>query len=194
MVRRKRAFKWRRWNNILHRDIGYLAVGLTVVYAISGIAVNHRADWNPSYKFETRTAQLSETALEMEAGSAAFIELVMDELNIDGEVRGSFRESPEKLDIFVDDSVIKVNYAERSATVEVVDGRTVLRETNFLHLNEPKKWWTWVADIYAVSLLLLAITGMLVLKGKNGIKGRGKYLVAIGIIIPVAFLLLYFRG
>ena len=48
----KRKFKWRRWNNILHRDIGYLAVGLTVVYAISGVAVNHRADWNPSYTFE----------------------------------------------------------------------------------------------------------------------------------------------
>jgi len=28
--------KWRKWNNILHRDIGYLCVGLTVVY-VSGV-------------------------------------------------------------------------------------------------------------------------------------------------------------
>jgi len=33
---------------------------------------------------------------------------------------------------------------------------------------------------------------MFVLKGKNGLKRRGWYLVLIGILIPVAFLLLYF--
>ena len=31
----------RRWNNLLHRDIGYLCVGMTLVYAISGIVMNH---------------------------------------------------------------------------------------------------------------------------------------------------------
>ena len=46
------AFKWRKWNNILHRDLGYLAFGLSIVYAISGVAVNHAADWNPNYKIE----------------------------------------------------------------------------------------------------------------------------------------------
>ena len=45
-------FKWRKWNNILHRDIGYIIVGLTLVYGVSGIAVNHTADWNPNYTVE----------------------------------------------------------------------------------------------------------------------------------------------
>ena len=188
----KRKFKWRRWNNILHRDIGYLAVGLTVVYAISGVAVNHRADWNPSYTFETRVVELTEQILESDPGSPSFIQGIMDQLDREGEVRGSFRESLELVDIFVDDSVGKVDLENRTATVETVEGRTVLRESNFLHLNEPKKLWTWMADIYAVSLLLLATTGMFVLKGKNGLKRRGWYLVLIGILIPVAFLLLYF--
>ena len=31
----------RRWNNLLHRDIGYLCVGMTLIYAISGIVLNH---------------------------------------------------------------------------------------------------------------------------------------------------------
>ena len=44
---------WRRWSIVLHRDVGYLAVGLTLAYGISGIAVNHRADWNPSYRKTT---------------------------------------------------------------------------------------------------------------------------------------------
>ena len=34
----------------LHRDAGYLAVGLTIVYAVSGLAVNHVSDWDPSFK------------------------------------------------------------------------------------------------------------------------------------------------
>jgi hypothetical protein len=32
-----------------HRDIGYFFAGLTVLYAISGVAVNHMEDWNPNY-------------------------------------------------------------------------------------------------------------------------------------------------
>ena len=30
------------------------------------------------------------------------------------------------------------------------------------------------------------------LKGKNGITGRGKWLIAAGFVIPIAFLILYF--
>ena len=40
-------------------------------------------------------------------------------------------------------------------------------------------------------LLVLAITGLFVLKGKNGITGRGAWLTGIGILIPLVFLLLY---
>lgn len=43
----RRRFRWRRWNTILHRDVGYLITGLTIIY---GISVNHVQDWNPSYQ------------------------------------------------------------------------------------------------------------------------------------------------
>ena len=33
--------KWRKWNIIIHRDLGYLCFGLTILYVISGVAVNH---------------------------------------------------------------------------------------------------------------------------------------------------------
>ena len=44
---------WRRWSIVLHRDVGYLAVAMTLAYAISGIAVNHVADWNPRYSLQS---------------------------------------------------------------------------------------------------------------------------------------------
>ncbi len=41
------------------------------------------------------------------------------------------------------------------ASGHVVHDRAIprpgLREMNFLHLNHPKKAWTWFADLYAVA-------------------------------------------
>ena len=34
----------------LHRDVGYIAVGLTLVYALSGLALNHIQDWDPNFR------------------------------------------------------------------------------------------------------------------------------------------------
>ena len=40
---------FRSLSRALHRDLGHLAVGLTFVYALSGLAVNHILDWEPSF-------------------------------------------------------------------------------------------------------------------------------------------------
>src|ERR1700733_12468822 len=43
--------RWRAWLRAVHRDCGYLAIGFTVIYAVSGIAQNHIEDWGDvSYK------------------------------------------------------------------------------------------------------------------------------------------------
>ena len=38
------AIQWRRLNRALHRDIGYLAAGMTLIYALSGILLNPPED------------------------------------------------------------------------------------------------------------------------------------------------------
>ena len=70
--------------------------------------------------------------------------------------------------------------------------RTVIRESNFLHLNAPKKVWTYVADVFAVALAFLAISGLFMIKGKNGITGRGAWMTALGILLPIIFLIIYY--
>ena len=35
---------WHRLNRVLHRDIGYLAAGMTLLYALTGILLNHIHD------------------------------------------------------------------------------------------------------------------------------------------------------
>ena len=69
--------------------------------------------------------------------------------------------------------------------------RYVIKEMNMLHYNSLKRFYTWFSDLYAAGLILLAITGLFVLRGRNGILGRGAWLTAIGISIPALFLFLY---
>ncbi|MFT6900575.1 MAG: hypothetical protein ACJAXS_000745 [Colwellia sp.] len=46
------SIDWFKLNRTLHRDIGYLCIGLAIVFAISGIALNHVGDWDPNYIVE----------------------------------------------------------------------------------------------------------------------------------------------
>ncbi|MDA3778792.1 MAG: peptidase, partial [Bacteroidales bacterium] len=46
--------KLRKLNRNIHRDLGYIFFGLTVIYAMSGIALNHLDDWNPNYIINTQ--------------------------------------------------------------------------------------------------------------------------------------------
>lgn len=181
----------RKWLRILHRDIGYIAAGLTVIYAISGVAVNHVAEWNPNYSIEkvtTRITPMPGTGFDAEKTTI----YVLNQLGVDNEVNNFFRPDSSTLQIFTEGNTISVDLVSWTVTEERVKSRTVIRETNFLHLNAPKKIWTWVADLFAVALAFLAISGLFLIKGKNGIKGRGAWLTIAGILIPLLFLLLYY--
>lgn len=185
--------RWRRWNAAIHRDLGYLCAGLTVVYAISGVAVNHTADWNPNYRTTERTVTLVGQAASADPHAPGFTAAVLGQLGVEGETRGTFRPDPNTLEIFLGEGItVSVDLAAGVATLEAVQDRTGLRQANFLHLNHAKKLWTWMADLYALALGLLAVTGLFVLRGRNGITGRGAWLTAAGIAVPALFLLLYF--
>ena len=103
-----------------------------------------------------------------------------------------FRSNPNSIDIFFDKKTLSADLRSRIAILETVESRTLIHETNFLHLNHPKRLWTWVADIFALALIMLASTGLFMIKGKNGIKGRGKWLTILGVLIPIIFLFVYF--
>lgn len=181
---------WRRWNAAIHRDLGYLCAGLTIVYAVSGLAVNHRADWNPSYALRETAVSLEGVDLS-DPSAPGFADRILGALELEGHFRGTFRPNPEAYQIFLEGSTVTVDLTAGTASLEETRERPGLRQANFLHLNQPKKLWTWMADLYAVALLVLAVTGLFVLRGRNGITGRGAWLTAAGVAIPAVFLLLY---
>jgi hypothetical protein len=47
-----------------------------------------------------------------------------------------------------------------------------------------------MGDLFAVSLIFFAVSGLLMVKGKNGIAGRGKWYLIVGIIIPILYIIL----
>ncbi|MBK9411078.1 MAG: PepSY-associated TM helix domain-containing protein [Gemmatimonadetes bacterium] len=183
-------WSWRRLSIVLHRDIGYLAVALTIAYGISGIAVNHIADWNPNYKISKRFTTIAPIALD---SAPAMVDLAVARLALTEPPRSSYQPDPQTLQLFYGEQVYHVDLPSGKVMVESTVPRRVLHELNQLHLNEPKRVWTYVADLYALSLILLAVTGLFVLKGKYGITGRGGWLTAAGALLPLGFWLFYLR-
>ena len=182
--------KWRKWNIIIHRDLGYLCFGLTILYVISGVAVNHIHDWNPTYKLEKSTVKVDLSAVDT-GDDRALTESILGQLDEQGELKNIYRQDAQTLKIFVVNNNITVDIGTSSVFQEKSNKRPLLYQANFLHLNHAKKLWTWFADIYAVCLGLLALSGILILKGKKGFSGRGKWLVGIGFVVPIFFLWLY---
>jgi len=170
----------------LHRDVGYVAVGLTLVYALSGLAVNHVADWDPNFTAVERTHALGPLAGDDATVAAAAARA----LGIGGTPREVYRAAPDQLDVI---------YAERTLHIDPASGRVVeegraqrpfLRVANWLHTNRGKRAWTYVADSYAVALLFVSISGLLMIKGRNGLLGRGMFLALAGAAVPVAYVAL----
>lgn len=179
----------RRWNNALHRDIGYLAVGMTLIYAISGIVLNHfksgdfmHPDYSKSY-YDLKVSLPANGQIDK-----AYVMKVIEQA---GEKTGdykSFITGEGYMQVFLKKGFIYVDLTNGQAQMEKKVTRYVIREMNLLHYNNLKKWYTWFSDLYAVSLIILAITGLFVLRGKNGILRRGAWLTAIGIIVPALFI------
>ena len=180
----------RKWNRVFHRDLGYLAVGLTLIYAISGFVVNHVQDWNPNYEISHIKSNIGKVDFSSPKIDIT-VKDILNKLSLPLVYKTTFRPEPNILRIFLKDNTIDVNIASGEVVQEIVKTRPLIYEMNFLHLNHPKKIWTYVADIYAISLAVLAITGLFVLKGKQGITGRGAWLTIAGCVLPLFFLWLY---
>jgi uncharacterized protein len=181
----KRA--WRPLVRALHRDAGYLAVGLTVIYALSGLAVNHIADWDPNFQNYERTVELGALAGDEDAIAAR----VLGELGVREAPQEVYRAAADRLEIVLDQNrSLHVDTAKGVVVDEGQKPRFFLRLANWLHLNRGKQAWRYLADAYAAGLLLLAVSGLFMIPGRKGLRGRGGALVLLGAAVPVLYVAL----
>jgi hypothetical protein len=105
------------------------------------------------------------------------------------EFKASYFPSGNKATIFINGGYVLV-FTSGQGVIERISKRPVFYQFNFLHYN-PGRWWKYFSDIYCVALILVTITGLLLVKGRNGITKRGAILTLIGIVLPLLFLFIY---
>jgi hypothetical protein len=182
--------KIRKLNRAIHRDLGYFFTGMIMVYALSGIALNHRHNWNPNYNITHRTLTLDVPA-HFEQNEKASVQSLLDQVDESENYRKHYFPARDVVKIFLKQGgALETNLETGKTFYEKLRKRPVFFEVNFLHYN-PGHLWTWFSDAFCVALILLGISGLFILKGKNGITRRGAWLTIGGVILPLILLFMY---
>jgi hypothetical protein len=173
----------------LHRDLGYFYIGLIVSFALSGLMMNHRDSWHPE-KYTTETKAI-EVKLPAESEiNEKFAEDLGKKLGIDDKFRrhnvkkGTFKISFENHDVEID---MKTGKGEVVSFMKT----PIISQSMKLHKNT-SNFWIYYSDVFALSLITIALTGTIMIKGgKFSFKQRGWKLALAGVIFPILFLILF---
>ncbi|MGL4779864.1 MAG: PepSY-associated TM helix domain-containing protein [Bacteroidales bacterium] len=182
--------KFRKICRIIHRDLSYFLTGIILVYAISGLVLNHKDSFNPDYSIDRVEFTVSES-FPRSAGNISEAELnkELEDIKRSAPVMKFYAPKPNEVKVFIKGgSSMVINLSDRSAVYESIKKRPFFSQINWLHFNP--KGWTIFADLVAIGLILITLTGIFMNKGKNGLWGRGGIEVIIGILIPILFIFL----
>jgi len=158
-------------------------VGVCIVYGISGILLNHMEGKDPAFKTVTGTvsfppgldmAKLTEAWKEQE-GLPVLKRIIPGE---EGQLRVMCQGGM---------GIYRTETGE--ATYEVNTKRVFIYWINKLHYNQVNGW-SPMADLFAVSLIFFALSGLWMVKGKKGLGGSGKWYLLIGLLIPIIYILI----
>src|SRR5688500_5700110 len=127
----RRRAPLRPWLRALHRDAGYFVVGFTIIYAVSGLAVNHIGQWDPNFR---QVQRVHRVALPQGADDAALTAAVLTALKITEAPDESFRESAGALTIQLKERTLHVDTRTGTVNEEGQSPRFFLRVANYLHL------------------------------------------------------------
>lgn len=171
------AARVRRLVVATHRDVGYVVSTLVIAYCVSGVALNHVDAWNPDFvlhRAQVTVEKRASSAGLTDADVAALAALVGE-----GAPRVYDSPTPTQVKLYFDTATLHVDLAAGTASYERLERRPVFYQVNALHRNSIKPW-KWVADAFAVLLVVVNVTGLFVLKGTRGLGGRGKWLILLG--------------
>ena len=164
----------------IHRELSFFFAGVIFIYAISGICLNHKRDFNPDISIHRYDMVLEGTFPAEGEPDKDMLHSYISQLSSKETYTRHARTGGSSLDI---------NLSDGTAVYEKVRKRAVLADFNKLHYN-PSRWWTWFSDIFAVCLVIITVTGLFMLKGRRGLWGRGGIEFIAGLLVPLMFLFL----
>lgn len=186
----KPGTRLRRWARIIHRDLSYFFAGVVIIYAVSGIVLNHKRDFNSDYSIRRSEVQLPGTFPQSQEVDSQTAREMLRTVDPDARYAKHYASGEDRIKIFIaGGSILEVELQSGKAVYEKLTRRPIISSMNRLHYN-PNRWWTRFSDVFAISLLLITLTGLVMVPGRNGLKGRGGIELAAGIAIPILFLLL----
>lgn len=172
--------KIRKWLRIIHRDLGYFAVAISLLYAISGIILNHKKQGvDPAYKVILVESSLNKQLSLTEFHSAW-------EAKNFGVPLTKVISKPDGYKFFLAGGTGLYTSSTGYLSFEYYKKRPITHFINLLHLNQ-KNRWTLVGDFSAIALMFLAISGLFMVAGKKGFRKRGIWFMVAGFILVVVF-------
>ena len=183
----------------LHRDLGYFVIGLTLIYAITGIVLSGRGlAW---FKVEFEDKTVISKNIKSEEFNKEFIKVVLagkvSEVFPESSYKGVKKHLRLKLVKQKDEVLhfkawrsLNVKYEQNSGNLEVrYKGYPVALEIFVdAHKATHESAWFYLAIIYSVILSFLAISSFWMVKGKNGFRRRGVYFMLAGFAVVAIFL------
>ncbi|MDH6535136.1 peptidase [Parabacteroides sp. 52] len=181
----------RKWGRIIHRDLSFFFSGMILIYSISGIVMNHRDTINPNFTVERKEYVIAEQGQGKEKMDKAHVLSLLEPLGEKENYTKHYFPQPTTLKVFLKGgSNLVVDTSNGHAVYESVKRRHFLSAVTKLHYN-PGKWWTHFADVFAIALILITLTGLILVKGNKGLGGRGGIELIAGILVPLAFLFFF---
>ena len=187
---RIKGTSFRKWSRIIHRDVSYLFAGMILIYALSGILMNHRGDLNPHYSVSLHEYKVTADLSDKSRVDKALVLTLLEPWGEAGNYTKHYFPKDGQMKVFLKGgSSLVVNTRTGDAVYESLKRRPLLSDMVKLHYN-PGRWWTTFSDTFAVCLILITLTGLVMVKGPKGFWGRGGILFIIGLLVPVLFLVL----
>jgi len=181
--------KIRKLLRILHRDFGYFIVGMTIVYSLSGIFLNHRHDFNPDYKifsYNFNTGHKNKTKL-----SEQEVRDILATFDFKIVYKKHYLNNQGIVKVFIENGEVAIDPKSGEGYMHYLQKRPIIFGMNKLHKSTIGSVWKWVSDLMAVILLFVAISGIFLLKGKRGFNRWGWWLTIAGFIVPLVFALIF---
>lgn len=183
--------RFRRACRLLHRDLSFLFAGMVIIYALSGIFMNHRGSINPNVTISRENIVIDKSMLKSkDLMTHDDVKAMLVPLDEEQNLTQFYFPDTSTMKVFLKGgSSIVVDIHSGKAVYEKVRERFIISDMVKLHFN-PGRWWTWFADAFAVCLIVITLTGLCMIKGRTGLMGRGGIELVIGIAIPIIFLLM----
>ncbi len=176
-------------SRFIHRYLSFFFAGMIIIYAMSGIVMNHRDSINPYYNVVQKEFSVkNKDEFKKDNITEAIVTEMLTTVGEEDNYTHHYFPKPNVVKIFLKGgSSAFVNTTTGTVNYEGVSKKALIGGMVKLHYD-PNAWWTIFADVFAVALLLIVITGFTMIPTKKLVSPKVIVPTILGIIIPIVFL------